>query len=147
MHLMPSCSVGIGSGAGNVLRSQVRKRLESFILTATSGATFFVLLPSTLLLQTDTIPDLTTERRSYDNSSYDNNVIGDLIMRWRTETLLKVLCAINPLLLHFWFKLCPLYPREGINARCNKQSLSSLYLCCGLYRSTALFEIKAYPKC
>lgn len=37
-----------------LLRSQVRKGLESLILTATSGATFSVLLPSTLLLQTDT---------------------------------------------------------------------------------------------
>ncbi|KAK5612181.1 Inactive heparanase-2 [Crenichthys baileyi] len=38
-----------------LLRSQVSRGLESLILTATSGATFSVLLPSTLLLHTETV--------------------------------------------------------------------------------------------
>lgn len=65
------------SKAGSLLlRSQVRKGLESLILTATSGATFSVLLSSTLLLKAATLWLNQTKRGcSYDYRISDCTVI------------------------------------------------------------------------
>lgn len=65
------------SKAGSLLlRSQVRKGLESLILTATSGATFSVLLSSTLLLKAATLwLNETKQGWSYDYGISDCMVV------------------------------------------------------------------------
>lgn len=77
-------------------------------------------------------------------------------MRWRTDSLLRrntlpksAVCKYNHCYCSdlFVFRLCPVDAGKRINARCNRQSFCSLYLLCGLYKTSSLLEIKAYSKC